>query len=86
MFVNGITGHCIMGTHAKAVGLGHFANDFCQSCRSEEKEETVTYLLGTCPALCQRRMKYVGTYFVDDLEELSGIDIGSLNLLVQSSE
>ena len=26
-----ITGHCIIGTHARRIGFGHFANDFCGS-------------------------------------------------------
>ena len=60
--------------------FGHLANDFCKSCRDEEEEENVA------PALCQRRMKYVSTNYVDDLEELSGIDIGSLNCFIGSSE
>ena len=28
-----ITGHGIMGTHARYIGLGHLANDFRRSCR-----------------------------------------------------
>ena len=57
MVVGVITGHWIMGTHARRIGPGHLANDFCRSCRDEEEEETVPHLLGTCPALCQSRMK-----------------------------
>ena len=58
-----ITGHCIMGTHAKRLSLGHFANDFCRRCRDEEEEETVLHLAGTCPNLCKRRRKYLGAYY-----------------------
>ena len=54
-----IKGHCIMHVHARRIGLGHLANDFCKSCRDEEKEETVTHQLDTCLVLCQRRMKYI---------------------------
>ena len=43
------------------------------------------HLLGTCPAICQRRMKYLGTYYMDELEELSRIDIGGLNHFIRSS-
>ena len=78
--------HCIMGTHARCIGLGHLANNFCRSCSDGEQEVTVPHLLGTCPELCQRKIKYMGTYYVDDLEELSGIDIGSLNRFIGSSE
>ena len=38
------------------------------------------------PALCQKRRKYLGTYYIDDLEELSMIAIGSLSRFVRSSE
>ena len=38
------TGYCIMATHARRIGVGHMANDFCRSCR--EEEEAVPYLLG----------------------------------------
>ena len=73
-----IAGHCIMDIHGRRIGLGHFANVFCRSCRDEIKEETVPHLLGTCPALCQRRM--------NDLEELLVIDIASLNRFIRSSK
>ena len=45
-----IKGHCIMGTHARLIGLGHLANDFCRSYRDEEEEKTVTQLLGGAEA------------------------------------
>ena len=60
MVVGVTTGHCIMGTHAWRIGIGHLANDFFRSCRDEEKEEAVLQLLGTCPAICQRRKKHIG--------------------------
>ena len=65
-----IMGHSIMDTHASRIDLGYLVNDFCRSCRDEEERETITQLLGTCSALCQRRIKYVGTYYLDDLEVL----------------
>ena len=36
-----ITGHCIMGTQTRPIGLGYLANDFCGSCRNEKEKETV---------------------------------------------
>ena len=47
--------HCIMDTHARRIGLGHLASDFCRSCTGEEEEETVRHLLGTCADLCRER-------------------------------
>ena len=63
----------MLSTHASRIALRHLANDFCRSCKDEKERETVTHLLGTCPALCQRRMKYMSTYYVDDQEEVSEI-------------
>ena len=71
--VGAITGHCIMDTPANCIG-------------PEKEEETVPYLLGTCPALLQRRRKYLRTYYVSNLEELSRIDTGSLNCFIRSFE
>ena len=68
------------------VGLRRFASDFCRSCSDEEEKEVVSHLLGTCPVLCQRRCKYLDTYYINDLEEPSGSDIGSLNRFIRNCE
>ena len=81
-----VTGHCIMSTHASRFGLRHLANDFFRSYRDEEEEDTVPQLLGTCSTLCQKRKKYLGANYMDDLEKLSRIDIGNLNRFIRSSE
>ena len=57
-----------------------------RSCRDEKEGEIVPHLLATCPTLCQRRRKYLSNYYIDDLEELLRIDIGSLNRYIRSSE
>ena len=44
MFVEVITGHFIMGTHARRIDLGYFPSDFCRSCRGEEEKEMVLHL------------------------------------------
>ena len=62
--------------YARRIGLGH---DFCRTCRGN--------LRGKSLALCQRRRKYLGTYYIDVLEEMSGIDIGiGINRFIRSSE
>ena len=66
------------------IGPVNFANDFCRRCRNKEKDESVLQLLGICPALCQRRNKHLGAYHMDDFNELSTIDIGSLNRFIRS--
>ena len=75
-----------MRTYANCIGLGHLANNFCRSCRDEEEEETFPHWLGTYPTLCQRRRKYLGTYNIDDLEDLSRIEISSINRFIRRSK
>ena len=58
VFVGVITGHCIMGLHARRIGLGHLVNDFCRSCRDKEEKESVIHLLDTE----EWRMKNMGTW------------------------
>ena len=41
-----VTEHCIMGTHARRIALGHVANNFCRSCR-DEADWTVPHLLAS---------------------------------------
>ena len=84
MVVGVVAGHCIMGTHMKRICLGHLTNDFCRSCRDEEEEKIAPHLLGTCSVLSQRRRKYLGTYYMNYLEELPRINIGSLNRFIIS--
>ena len=69
-----------MGRHARRIGPGRFANDFCISCRDEEEEDTVPHMLVISSSLCHKRRKCLGTYYLDDLEELSPIDIGIVSL------
>ena len=45
-------------------------------CRNEEKnEEIFLRLLGTCPALCQRRKRHLGAYYIGDLRHLWNFDV-----------
>ena len=55
-----VMGYCIMSVHARPIGLGNLADDFCRSCKNEEEKGTILLLLGTCPALCQRRKRDLG--------------------------
>lgn len=72
----------MMDAHAKPMYLPHLANDLCRSCMDEEEEERMLHLLGTCPALCVRRKRYLGAYNFENLQNLSGIDMGIQNLLI----
>ena len=81
-----ITGHLIIGTHATRIGLEHFLNEFCKSCGDEEEDKTLLHLLCTCPVLDRRRKRHLGAYYMEDFDELSCIDIGSLSCLIGTSE
>ena len=60
------TGHCIMDTQSKHVDL-----EWMISIEVDKKEdETVFYLLFTCPALCQRRKSQLGAYCMEYLNKL----------------
>ena len=68
----------VVMAQARRISLGHLAINFCRSCTDEEEEETVLYLLGTCPALCYSRKIHLGAYYIHNLSNLSNIDIDSL--------
>lgn len=78
-----LTGHCLIGRHAKRLGV--FSNDFCRSCMDEEEEETVQHLLCSCPALLHRRKTHLGEFFFDDTSDLAYIDPKSLSKYIKSS-
>jgi len=73
MLVRALKGHWLVGTHAAR--LKAIKNDFCTSCRGEEEEKTVEHLLCFCPALCRLRLKHLGNPFIDDLSEISEINL-----------
>ena len=69
--------------------LYEHANDFCKSCRNEEEEQNILHLLGTCGTILQKKTALwclLSCYVHHVVEELSRIDIGSLNRLIRSAE
>ena len=64
-----ITGHYSIGTHERRIGLGHLGNYFCRSCVDEEENETVLYLLCTCPALGRRKKSHLGAFYMENLNK-----------------
>ena len=65
----------------RRIGVGQLTNDFYRSCGDKEKNETIFQLLCTFPAFGRRRKRHLDAYQMEhlDLDELSCIDIGSLN-------
>ena len=67
--------------HARCFYLGYLANHFYRSCRAEEEKRLFEQLFLTCWIYAQQswiRKRYAGVYYMDDLNKVSGMDIGSL--------
>jgi len=75
MLFRALTDHWLVG--AQGGRLKAPQNDFCRSCRDEEEVKTVEHLLCFCPALCKLRLKNLGSPFIDDLTEISEINLKS---------
>ena len=67
-----ITGHCVIGKHSSRLGV--ISHDYCRICNDEEEEETILYLLCSCPSLTHNRLKFLGARFLHDLTALSKMD------------
>ena len=74
-------------THSRRIGLGHLANVFCRGCGDEEEDEdeAALHLLCLSPALGWKRNGHLGAYYMEDLNELSCINNGSLSHFIGSS-
>ena len=81
-----ITGHCIVGTHERHIGLGHLANVLCRRCEDDEEGDTILHLLCICLPFGRRVKRHLGAYYIQDLDKLSCMDIGSLSRFIGSSE
>ena len=68
-----LTGHCLIGEHAKRLGIAY--NDFCRSCRDEEEIESVEHLLCHCSAHSRRRLSVLGSAFLGSLTDLASTNI-----------
>lgn len=78
-----LTGHCAIGTFAAKLGLPH--QDFCRSCRDEEEVESVQHLLCECPALQNRRHRFLGDRWFEDLGMLANVPLVGLAGFIRSS-
>jgi ribonuclease HI len=82
--VSVITGHCLIGEHARKLRLPY--NDFCRSCQNEDELESTEHFLCNCPALSWSRLKFLGSAFLCDLSDLSDAGISQLNAFIKSSK
>ena len=69
-----LTGHCLLGSHSHKMGLADTSE--CKRCSLEE--DTIEHFLCECPAIKQKRLKYLGSYIFKDLLGLSDIRIMDL--------
>ena len=79
-----ITGHCLIGTHAKRL-LGT-ANEICVDCLEEEEEDSVEHLLCRYPAHANKRWILLGKPFFTDLTEISTVDKKVLFVFIKTIE
>ncbi|XP_053960810.1 uncharacterized protein LOC128865000 [Anastrepha ludens] len=71
-----ITGHCLLGTHARRLGVPQ--NDLCRYCEDEDEEVSSRHLLCSCPGLARSRLALLGSPTIDNLSVLSNLKIESL--------
>ena len=69
-----ISGHCLIGTHAKHLKISN-TDDF-RFCN--EGEEDMEHLYCDCPALAEKRSISLGNYYFETLAELSTVDFHKL--------
>ena len=84
MTVGALTGHCLIGSHARRFNVPAF--DFCRSCLDEEEEESPQHLLLHCPALARLRFKHLGSYFFNSLSELVCVSPTSVSNFIRSTK
>lgn len=82
MLIGVLTGHCAIGR--MATRWGYSRRDYCGS-RGDE-EETVEHLLCECPRLKERRLRYLGSRFFEDLDSLSDVNLSDLADFLRESK
>lgn len=78
-----LTGHCLIGRMAERMGFS--VTDYCRSCGDEEEEETIEHFLCECPGLKERRLRFLGRRFFDDLDSLREVSLSDLADFVRES-
>ncbi|XP_055856174.1 uncharacterized protein LOC129919340 [Episyrphus balteatus] len=78
-----LTGHCAIGT--MAIRMGVFAPDFCRSCQDVEEIESIKHLLCECPNLQTNRLRFFGTRFVEELDDLAQVPMANMRKFIEST-
>lgn len=79
-----LTGHCLVGRHTERLEAS--SNDLCQSCKTEEEEETVVHLICQCPALARTSMRDFGIPYLDSFSDLTVIKLNKIAHFIKASK
>lgn len=71
-----ITGHNLLGKHAKRLRLTE--DDNCRFCSGLDCSEDTQHILCQCEAVAKRRMSTLGSYFFEEEEDMSKIRLQDL--------
>lgn len=77
-----ITGHCWLREHAHRIGL--FETNRCSHCKAVDSVESVEHLMCFCPSLALKRFESLGSYFLDDLADVSSLPIAGVSRFAKS--
>lgn len=72
--IGALTGHCLTGKHAKTLKIK--TSDECRHCN--EHVEDMEHLFCECPNLARRRFYILGSYFFEDLEDMSQLALSKV--------
>lgn len=78
-----VTGHCLIGYHARSMGL--ISDASCRRCDEPGSEETVEHILCHCQALARSRYNIMGKAEFENLEEVSRVDLTLMKQFVIKS-
>ena len=73
-----LTGHWKVGDHAARLNLPF--NPICRSCQAEGAKESLFHYLCECPGLARARLRSFGKPFLQQIKEISDIEIKDLLL------
>jgi len=74
--INALTGHCLLETHVRRLGLSN--HDYCRSCKQIDEEESTEHFLCFCPAHNFKRLQTLDSYKLPNLADIQGVSIPKL--------
>lgn len=77
-----LTGHCLFGKHLSKISKTSL--ETCRSCDAIDSFESIDHLLCECPELRHKRLKTLGQFYFNDLDELQDVDLNQILKFVKS--